>query len=221
MILGKKKRLKCSLKIGSMTIKESDEVELLGITIEKALNFKKHIENSCRTSRYKLHALRRIRKYLKLDKAKLLGNTFIDSQFNYAPLIWMFCHKSTYLKMQKIHHKSLKVIYQSDASCVSLRQQQLRFLLTEIYKSTGTLNPQFMWSYFKYRKVPYNLRWGPVLFIPPARSTIYGTNSVHFLGSLIWNRLPNLVKSSRSISEFKNVIKKIGNIDCGCMICRR
>ena len=141
----------------------------------------------------------------------------------------MFCHKATYLIMQKIH-QSLKAIYQSDASYddllqlsnrVSLHQRHLRFLLTEIYKSTGTLNPQFMWSYFKYRKVPYNLRRGPVLFIPPARSTIYGTNSVHFLGSLIWNRLPNLVKSSRSISEFKNVIKKIGNTDCVCMICRR
>ena len=40
MILGKKKRLKYSLKIGSITIKESDEVDLLGITIDKALNFK-------------------------------------------------------------------------------------------------------------------------------------------------------------------------------------
>ena len=47
MILGKKKRLKYSLKIRSITIKESDEVELLGITIDKALNFKKHIENLC------------------------------------------------------------------------------------------------------------------------------------------------------------------------------
>ena len=144
----------------------------------------------------------------------------------------MFCHKTTYLKMQKIDHKTLNVIYQSGTSyddllqlsnsvSMSLHQQHLRFLLTEIYKSTGTLNPQFMWSYFKYRNVPYNFRRGPVLFSPPTRSTIYGTNSVHFLGSLIWNRLPNLVKSSRSISEFKNVIKKIGNIDCGCMICRR
>ena len=141
----------------------------------------------------------------------------------------MLCHKGTYLKMQKIHHKSLKVIYQSDASyddllqlsnSVSLHQRHLRFLLTEIYKSTGTLNPQFMWSYFKYRKVPYNLRRGPVLFIPPARSTIYGTNSAFsWVRNLEW--LPNLVKSSGSISEFKNVIKKIGIIDCGCMICRR
>ena len=92
-----------------------------------------------------------------LENTKLLDNAFIHSQYNYAPLIWMFC----------------------------------------------------------------NLRRGPILFIPPARSTIYGTNSVHFCGSLIWNKLPNLVKSSRSISEFINIIKKIGNIDCGCMICSR
>ena len=78
MILGKKKRLKYSPKIGSITIKESDEVELLGITIDKDLNFKKHIENLCRTAQYKLHALRRIRKYLTFDKVKLLRNAFID-----------------------------------------------------------------------------------------------------------------------------------------------
>ena len=103
---------------------------------------------------------------------------------------------------------------------MSLHQRHLRFLLTEIYKSTGPLNPQFMWPYLKYREVPYNLRWGPVLFIPPARSTTYGINYVHFLGSLIWNKLPNLIKSGRSISELNIVIKKIKSIDCGC-ICRR
>ena len=153
MIFGKKNRLKYSLKIGSITIKESNKVELLGITIDKALNFKKYIENLCCTAHYKLHALRRIRQYLTYNKAKLLGNAFIDSQFNYAPLIWKFFHKTTYLKMQKIHHKTLNVIYQSDAcyddllqlsNSVSLHQRHLQFLLKEIYKSTGTLNPQFM-----------------------------------------------------------------------------
>ena len=73
----------------------------------------------------------------------------------------------------------------------------------------------------KYREFPCNLRPGPVLFISPARSTTYGTNSVHFRESLIWNKLTNLVKSSKSISEFKNIIKKIENIDCGCIIYRR
>ena len=104
----KKNRLKYSLKIGSITVKESDEVELLGITIDKALNFKKHIEHLCRTAQYKLDALRRIRKYVTVDKAKLLRNAFIDSHFNYAPLIWMFPHKTTNLKIQKIIIRLLK-----------------------------------------------------------------------------------------------------------------
>ena len=151
MILGKKKRLKYSLKIRSITIKDSNEVELLRITIDKALNFKKHIENLCCTAHYKLHALKRIRKYLTLDKAKLLVNAFIGSEFNYAPLIWMLCHKATYLKMQKILHKSLKVIYQSDASnddllqlsnSVSLHQRHLRFLLRKYAKAPWYLEPQ-------------------------------------------------------------------------------
>ena len=60
-----------------------------------------------------------------------------------------------------------------------------------------------------------------MLFSPPAKSTIYGTNSGNFLGSIIWNKLLNLVKPRRLMSEFKNVTKKIGNIDYGCMICRR
>ena len=61
-----------------------------------------------RTVNYKLHALRRIRKYLSFEKAKLLCNELINSQFNYAPLVRMFCRKKQYLKIQKIHHKALK-----------------------------------------------------------------------------------------------------------------
>ena len=69
----------------------------------------------------------------------MLGNDFIDSQFNYAPLIWMFCRKGLYLKIQKIHHKAPKVIDQSSktyeellglSETVSIRQRHLRVLVT-------------------------------------------------------------------------------------------
>ena len=52
------KRIVFSLNIRSTTIKEPDKVELLEITIDKALDFKKHIDNLCGTAQYKLHALR-------------------------------------------------------------------------------------------------------------------------------------------------------------------
>ena len=106
MILIKKSYQSQKLAINTFTIDESDEVELLRLTIHKELNFSKHTDKLCRNAPYKRHALRRIRKHLSLEKAKMLGNAFIDSQFNYAQLIWMFCRKVSYLKMQKIHHKT-------------------------------------------------------------------------------------------------------------------
>ena len=57
-------------------------MELLGITTDNMLSFNEHINNLCRNASYKLHALRRIRKYLTQDQAKLLCNALINSQFN-------------------------------------------------------------------------------------------------------------------------------------------
>ena len=68
--------------------------------------------------------------------------------------------------------------------------------------------------------MPYNLRKGPFLGLPKVDSFYYGTNAVHFRGSLIWNNLPAVVKSSDSLFEFKNKIKNIEDIDCGCLVCR-
>ena len=81
MILQISLRSKCCLTIGSINVKESDHEELLGITIDKHLDFKKHIENLCWNANYKLHAFRRMRKYLATQIAKLLGNVFIDCMF--------------------------------------------------------------------------------------------------------------------------------------------
>ena len=159
----------------------------------------------------------------------MVGNAFIDSQFNYAPLIWMFCRKGLYLKMQKIHHKALQVIYQSKktyeellepSETVSTHQRHLRFLVNEVYKSTSYLNPEFICCFFTHKESPYNLRKGQVLSLPPARSRYYGNNSVHFHESLIWNNLHSYIKSSRSNCEFKNSIKNFRDIDCRCLICR-
>ena len=99
------------LSVKTFIIDESDELELLGLTIDKEQNFSKYTDKLCRNAQNKLHALRRMRKYLSLEEAKILGNYFIDCQFNYPPFIWIFCRKGLYLKMSKIHHKTLKLIY--------------------------------------------------------------------------------------------------------------
>ena len=63
MILGDKSHHKHELKINSIKVEASDDVLLLGITIDKKLTFKQHVENLCRKVQYKLHALRRIKNF--------------------------------------------------------------------------------------------------------------------------------------------------------------
>ena len=82
MILRRKQCNKVKLKINSIVINESDAVELLGITIDNLLTFNEHINNLCRNASYKLYALRRIRKYLTKDQAKL-SNNYIRLDYTY------------------------------------------------------------------------------------------------------------------------------------------
>ena len=215
MILGKKNRNSVKLIMNSTEIEENKKVVLLGITTDNLLTFNEHVDNLCRTANYKLHALRRIKRYLSLEKAKLLCNAFINSQFNYAPLVWMFCRKKQYLKIQKIHHKALKVVYNSNKNYDELLRDN-----NEVFKSLNNLNPEFMWSYFVFKNITYNIRNGPLVRLSSAKSTSYGINSVLFRACLLWNSLPQSVKYSESIAELKTKMKNLGNIDCSCILCR-
>ena len=131
MILGDTSHHTHVLKINSIKVEASDDVLLLRITIDKKLTFKQHDENLCRKTQYKLHALRRIRNFFTIEKAKILGNAFIDSQFSYGPLLWMFYRKTLHSKIEKIHHKTLKVIYESNDTYHNLLLQSNKHIATK------------------------------------------------------------------------------------------
>ncbi|XP_057312296.1 uncharacterized protein LOC130653803 [Hydractinia symbiolongicarpus] len=145
IILGKKTRDKITLPLESVTLNESDHVTLLGIQIDNKLNFNQHINNLYSKANFKLHALRRLRPYLSQPKAKILSSSFIQSQFNYAPLIWMFCSKTAYSKIERVHYKTLRVVYdivKADYIDIlekykdkSIHQRHLKTLAIEVFKS--------------------------------------------------------------------------------------
>ena len=134
--------------------------------------------------------------------------------------MWIFCRKTLYSKIEKIqmikNSEALKDVYGIDDSysnllwsrnSVSIHQRHLRFSVTEIFKSISQINPEFMSSFFKTKKLSCNLRKGPILNLPSTQSTYYSTNAIHFRYSLIWKNLPAKVKSSNLVFEFKTKIK--------------
>ena len=221
LVLNRLNHRKQRMVIISITVKKSNEVILLDITIDNKLLSKKHIENSCRTDQQKLYTLRSIRKSLSLDKVILLGNTFINSQFNYAPIIWMFCRKTLCRKIEKPHDRSIKLIFKSEEFCenfllqrssVFVPQRHMRFLVAKFCKSATQINPAFMWRYFGYNNITCN----SCSFFVQHAINYYGTNSLHLHESLIRNNLPGNIKYTKSLTEFKAKIINFGNIHCGC-----
>ena len=200
MILGPSDDKCFILKINTTEIRNTTEVLLLGLTIDHKLKFDAHIDKLCKTARFKLHALRRIRKFLTLEQVKVLANSFVNTQFRYAPLIWMFTSKNSMLKANKIHWRTLRVLYDDYKSTyeellashkdISIHQKHLKHLAIEVCKSLTNLNLEFMWSFFKNKSIPYSFRNGNICILPPAQSSHYGINSVQFRGSLLWNNLP-------------------------------
>ena len=53
-----------TVNISGSFIKESDQEKLLGVTLDKTLNFKTHVNNLCKKASQKLHALVRVSSYM-------------------------------------------------------------------------------------------------------------------------------------------------------------
>ena len=100
-----------SVDLGGKVITNDQSVELLGVKIDKNLNFTEHITKLWKKGSQKLHALARISKYLSKDKLKILMKSFVTSQFNYCPLTWMFHNRTLNNKINKLHERTLPVVY--------------------------------------------------------------------------------------------------------------
>ena len=119
-------------------------MKVLGITLDRNMNFHTHIKNICRKAGQKLSALLRISPYLDQRKKVLLYKSMIKSQFNYCPLVWMFCSRQSNNLINKVHERGLRLTYRDETKDfqqilreqneITIHQRNLQVLLTEVYK---------------------------------------------------------------------------------------
>ena len=82
-----KSNINTSLKIENTTIKPCKTQKFLGISVEKNLSFKGHVESLCKKASQKLHALAQISNYIRNKQVKQMMRVFILSQLSYCLLI--------------------------------------------------------------------------------------------------------------------------------------
>ena len=145
--------------------------------------------------------------------------SFIISQFNYCPLIWMMHKRGLNNKINHIQERALRIVYNDYSSTfedllnkdksVTIHQRNLQQLSTEIFKVKIGIAPIIMNEIFTFvENNTYNLRSGMHLSRVNVHSTQNGTESIGNLGAKIWNLIPAHIKDLKALSTFKNPIKK-------------
>ena len=225
IILNKgKPNINSSFKIKNASIDSADSVVLLGIHIDNKLKFDEHIGELCKTSSRLLNSLFRLKRYISADARQLAINSFITSNFNYCPLIWNFSTSKSLNKIESIQKRALRFITENNridyislldnmGQC-TMRVKRLRSLCIEIFKTLNGLNPIYMKDIFKKQDSNKSQRLKFNLNVPKYNQVKYGRNSLRVLGPMVWNSLPNDVKSLNTLKEFKIFMKTWGMKNC-------
>ena len=219
-----------SVKIGNEIINCSNSVNLLGIEIDKDLNFSKHVTKLCKKGNQKLHALARVAKYFDKNKLRLIMKTFIQSQFNYCSSIWMFHNRTLNNKINKLHERALRIVYNNEKytfqelldldNTVTIHHKNLQQLAIEMYKVKHNLSLPLINNLFNASEAGYDLRNNRCWEIPRVRTNSYGTETIRYRGPQIWEMLPSCLKEIPRLTAFKNNIKKWKPMGCKCRLCK-
>ena len=206
-------------------LESENSVYLLGVTIDRKLNFYEHVKSLLKKGNQKLHALMRVSKYMSEEKLRLIMKTFIESQFNYCPLIWMFHSRELNAKINRLHERALRVVYKNDEltfqqlldkdNSFTIHERNLQKLALEMYKVKHKLSPKPVQDLFTENE-NNNGKW----ILPRTRTTDYGLETIRYRGPKTWEIVPKEIKESKTLSQFKTNIKSWKPQGCICRLCK-
>ena len=165
---------------------------------------------------------------MTLKQSKIILKTFIQSQFGYCPLVWMFHSRKLNHRINRLHERALRITYKDDTSSFdellskdksfTVHQRNIQTLAIELYKVMYGLSPKIMDLI-----LPLNSRAkypGEGVFKTCNVKTVsWGTETLSHLGPKIWEIVPKDIKKF-SLSKFTKKIRKWKPIACPCRLCK-
>ena len=137
--------------IESFPIDSSKTEVLLGIAIDYELKFDDHVNHLCKKGSLKRNSLARIAPFMNVSKKRIIMKSFIESQFGYCPLIWMFHNRGLNNKRNRIYERPIRITCNDKSSSygelvakdrsVTIHHRNMTALVIEIYKVMQIISP--------------------------------------------------------------------------------
>ena len=199
------------VKVGDNKTCEKLLVKLLGVTIDNELKFDKYVAEISAKANRKLSVLLRLSKFLCLDKRRTLFKSFIEAQVKYCPLIWMFCSCNSNKKINRLHERALRLVYDVYSSSFetlieidssfTIHHQNIQSMLIEIYKSFNKASAEIFFDSlfeFKFRQSQFPLE----LKMSFCNSVYHGKNYIRYFGAQILNSVLFEIRNAATLEVF-------------------
>ena len=159
---------------------------------------------------------------MELLKRHILVNAFFKAQFNFCPAVWMFHNRSLNNKINRLHERCLRIIYNNKHSnfeellvkdnSASIHHNNIPTLAIEMYKVANGMSPEIINDIFKLREnTHYNLRHSSQFLVDPVHSVFNVSESASCLGPKIWNKYPSKLKILTPLLVLKEKLEN-GNL---------
>ena len=99
---------------------------------------------------------------MNTNQKRVIMKAFIQSQFGYCPLVWMFCNRTINARINRIHERSLRIVYNEYESTFyellttdnlfTIHNRNIQTLAIEIYKVINDISPVIMKDIFVLKK---------------------------------------------------------------------
>ena len=143
-----------------VSLNNSKDKVILGLTIDNKLSFDNHVKKICRKASQKTCTLSRRSNYLDSKQKEILFKGMTRSQFSYCALIWMFPSRKSNNLINKVHERSLRIVSGDNhisfksllSKCkeITIHQINLQVLMIETYKIINGISPPIMDITFFY-----------------------------------------------------------------------
>ena len=147
----------------------------------------------------------------------------MKAQFNDCPVTWMFHSCSLNDKINRLHERCLRVIYNDKRSSfeellakdnsVSVHPNNIHALAINMCKVANGISPGIANDVF-------NLIHTIQFLVGVIHSVFNGSESASYLGRKIWEQIPTEIKNKDFFVWSKKEIRKWKPLNCPCRICK-
>jgi len=122
---------KTRITVNGKDIMESDNLELLGVTIDCGLNFNLHISNVCKKASQRIVVIMRLRNLITTETKLNLVNAPILPHLTYCQVVWHFCRASDTRRLERVQERGLRAVFKDKQS--SYQQLLVKAKLPTLY----------------------------------------------------------------------------------------